>query len=415
MSKKLSISQPTIIDFELSPLSDSFWLDTDGDSVEQWYNPNEKKFSPDRGLKPLLITPKLSVVDTLTGQKYEDVTIASAQWFALENTPDGWVESEIYVNASDENLNSYLKSHDYIKYFNKLYVTKNNPSAESQITIKCIVKYIDPRDTGRLTKVESSIALSTSVDATVLYPELSILAPATITFNPLVAESSKITLKANANWEGIPYKEGEVEGEERGSFIWDAINDNGKEVRIETMPYYVSGGYNKDEVTIDAMYADGAKIILRTRRKNETNVLPPKATVNVAWVTTPIQGTIVSENGNTLRGTSEKFSFYTIVNTNSGQLSEDKIREHLRFKWMKRPATAKKTSSSSTPTDTYINLGWGERIEVKAEDMMAFGGTKKAESALITNEIYLVGAYRKIQYNGEDITYNDKKLYGRTI
>ena len=75
-----------------------------------------------------------------------------------------------------------------------------------------------------------------------------------------------------------------MEGEERGSFIWDAINDNGKEVRIETMPYYVSGGYNKDEVTIDAMYADGAKIILRTKRKNETKYFPPKATVNVAWV-----------------------------------------------------------------------------------------------------------------------------------
>jgi hypothetical protein len=416
MGKKLSISQPTVINLELSPLSDTFWLDTNGESVEQWYSVNEKIFAPDRKFTPLIISPKLSVVDTLTAQKYENVTIYSTEWTVLEKTEEGWQENVVAVNASIENLQNYLKQHDYVKHFNKLYVTKNNKSAENPITIKCVATYLDPRDSGRQTKKESSVILSTSVDATIVYPKIQILFPATTTYNPLVSESSIYTLKAQANWEGVPYEEGEQEGSERGKFVWNAIDKNGNEVPVEQMPYYVEG-QGTDEIKVDAMYDENAQVVLRIKRhENDVTLLPPKASVNIVWVTTPIQGVIVSENGNALRGTSTKFSFYTIVNTNSGQLSDEKIRENLRFQWKKRPATAKKTGATVNPsTETFINLGWGERIEIKADDMMSFGGTRKSSSAMITNDIYLLGAYSKLQYNGEDITLNDEKIYERTI
>lgn len=405
MGKKLSISQPTVINLELSPLSDTFWLDTDGGSVEQWYSVNDNKYYPDRTSNNLIISPKLSVVDVLTKQKYENVTIYSTKWTVLEKIEEVWVENEVLP-----------QNNDYVTHFHNLHVTKNNPSAENPITIKCVVTYLDPRDSGRKVKAESSIMLSTSVDATIVYPKIQILSPATTTYNPLVSESSIFTLKAQANWEGVPYEEGEQEGSERGKFVWNAIDNNGNEVPIEQMPYYVEG-QGTGEIKIDAMYDENAQVVLRIKRhENDVTLLPPKASVNVVWVTTPIQGVIVSDDGNALRGTSTKFTFYTIVNTNSGQLSNEKIKNNLRFQWKKRPATAKKTGATVNPsTETFVNLGWGERIEIKADDMMSFGSTQKSPSAMITNDIYLLGAYSKLQYNGEDITLNNEKIYERTI
>lgn len=415
MGKKLSISQPTVINLELSPLSDTFWLDTNGEKLEQWYYENTGIYSPDRETTPLTITPKISVVDTLTSTKYTSVSISNASWYVLEYTENGWEEKEVEVSAPPSQLNVFMRRYPYVKCLNQLHVTKNNPSADKPITIRCVVTYIDPRDSGKMYNVESSVVLSTSVDAKVVYPQIQILSPKTTTFNPLESDSSIYTFSAIANWDGVPYEEGEVEGSERGEFEWYGVNDSGEELKVESFPYYVSG-QGTDTLEVDAMYSENLQVVLRIKRHaDDTKPLPPKANAIIAWSIPPIQGTIVSENGNALRGTSEKFSFYTIVSTNTGVVSEEKIKDNLRFQWKKRPATAKKTGATVSPsTETFVNLGWGERIEIKADDMMSFGGTRKSSSAMITNDIYLLGAYANLQYNGEDITLNDEKIYERT-
>lgn len=418
MGKKLSISQPAVINTEITPLSDSLRLEANG-KTEQWYYVNTKTFSPNRKQTPLVITPKVSVVDAITSKSYDNVKFYKVDWriksYQAVSVSDKngvrlewmWWEDKPAVATEESELGQKLQEYDYVKYNNKLYVSANNSDAAHGITITCQVQYIDPRDTGTYYTVEKSIDLTTCEDATSSYPTIQIKNPQNTLFNPLTSDVTDVKFYAEANWTGIPYASGEVEGEERGEFVWYGLDRNGNEKSIEELPYYISGQGTK-EMIINPMYVEQTTIFLRIKYQNK--ILPPKVSVNFSWNTSPLSGTIVSKNGNSVRDKNGSFVFYPIVNTNHGQIPEDKIKEHLVFEWRTRTTNL----SANSTNDTVSVVGYGYEIEIDKKKLYATSSENNL-STTVDNAIYLLGAYEEITQDGEEVTAYGKKVFGRSI
>lgn len=177
MGRKLNHPTPTVINTELVPLDESFYIEASGE-LEQWYYDNSKQFAPNRVITPLTLTPMLSVFDKDTSTSYTP-SFYTTRWFVNEyNATQGeYVESEI-VNPVDGS------SPEYIISGNNLLV-KKNVSYTRSVTIRCEATYIDPRDSGVTYTTRDSVILTCNHDATVVFPDVAITSPKARSFNPL--------------------------------------------------------------------------------------------------------------------------------------------------------------------------------------------------------------------------------------
>lgn len=198
MGRKLNISTPTVINTELVPLTTSFWLEPNG-LTEQWYYENTNVFSPDRQITPLVITPRISAVDTDTNTSYTPV-INNVQWVVQWWNGTQWVESVI-----TNNVDSF--DNDYVIDGNTLIVHKNNADPTHSINIRCTATYRDPRDAGATYTAQESLSLTTDRDATVISPKIDVLSEPSVTFNPLKSQTSLVSLKGVSDWSGVPSKD----------------------------------------------------------------------------------------------------------------------------------------------------------------------------------------------------------------
>lgn len=178
MGRRINISTPTVINTELIPLDESFYLDIDG-QTEQWYYDNTKEYAPNRKVTPLLLVPVISVFDKDTNTSYQP-SFYTTQWFATEwdDSAGEYVEHEI-TNRTDSG------SADYVIQGNNL-VVKKNVSYSHAVTIRCAATYVDPRDSGVTYMVQDNVTLTTSRAADVVFPEVSITSPSGRAYNPLI-------------------------------------------------------------------------------------------------------------------------------------------------------------------------------------------------------------------------------------
>lgn len=180
MGKVFNHPTPTVINTELVPLDESFFIAADG-QTEQWYYDNEAKYAPNRHLTPLTLTPKLSVKDKDTNISYGvDAGTASfytVTWYALEYTNGGYVETAI-TNLTDSSDADYVLSG-----FN--LIVKKNVSYSHGVTIRCLATYKDPRDLNTTCTTQGTVLLTTNRDANVELPEVTIISPSARAFNPL--------------------------------------------------------------------------------------------------------------------------------------------------------------------------------------------------------------------------------------
>lgn len=410
MSKRLSISQPTVIDTELTPLNDNFWLETNG-STEQWYYENDGTFSPNRETTPLIIKPHVSAVDYSTQTEYTP-TIYTVKWVVVKKVGNSYREQEITTTDTSQPYYRGVDNPAQGRYQSTwLFVRDNNPDVANAIMIRCEVVYLDPRDVGRTYTVRNELTLTTSRDAQAQNPTISIFSPSTTTYNPLISQSSQFTLIAQADWSGIPYEQGETDP--RGQFVWYGINENGQETNVMSLPFYVSG-QNTNTLVVDALYGENIQIVLRIKRHaSDATLLPPKQFANITWKTSPLDCIIVCENGNAIRrNDNTPYFFHTIVNANSTVISEDVCKAHLIFNWKRRRATPRAVASQTQVVDTVVDAGCGYRIPINAS-LLVNTGTNSNASSLVYNEVYLRGAYEKVTINNEDITYNNESVYAR--
>lgn len=406
MRKKLSISQPTVINTELAPLDDNFWLEANGET-EQWLYENTGEYKPNRTVTPLIITPMIKAVDTVSNISYTPVYYF-VNWYVKSYVNGEWVDTLVTATTSTQPNAPYVKSGD------NLIVNANNSDPTHGIVIRCEASYIDPRDIGRTYLVQSQIELTTNLDASVTYPTIQILSPSTISFNPLVSETSEIEILAQADWSHVASGSGQ-----NAVFEWYSIDSSGNEALIDEFIFYVSGQHS-GTLVVDALYGENIPIILRIKESAlSEDVLPPKVFCNITWQVPNLNGIVVSENGSAVRSDSKEFTFHTIVNTNNGQLGEEIIQQNLRFKWNMRRATPM-PDGSDTIIDDYgyrgalvINLGWGYKITVPASSLL-YSTTSGNASKLVSNDIYILGAYDVVTYNDEVVTYNNQEVFART-
>ena len=182
MGRRINISTPTVINTELVPLDESFYLEYDG-QLEQWYYDNTEQYAPNRKVTPLLLSPRISAFDKDTATSYSP-TFATTQWYAKE-----WDEQQQkYVETLITN-NVDSASADYVIQDDNLLV-KKNVSYSHAVSIRCLATYIDPRDSGVTYTVEDSVNLTTNRTADVVFPEVDIISPSARSYNPLVDDEN---------------------------------------------------------------------------------------------------------------------------------------------------------------------------------------------------------------------------------
>jgi hypothetical protein len=385
MSKKLSISQPTVIDTELTPLDDSFWIEANG-VLQQWYYVSTGAISPDRTTTPLMLTPNISAIDHTTDTQYTPIFYA-VRWYVNETQVTSTYNPQSLVHADYE-----------IKDGTVLVVRKNNLSASQGIQIRCQAIYIDPRDTGRQYTVGDSLVLTTNLDASNNFPNIAISAPRSTSYNPLYDNSSQFSFQATIDWI-------DVTPTQDYQFLWYSVDDENNEVLINTLPYYVSG-QNTNTIVLDAMYGKNIPIILRLKlHSTDATYIPKKVSCNLTWETPPLKGVVKSNMGSMVNTMVRTFEFDTIVNTNSGVVSEKKAKEHLRFHWRKYVV-----GSGLQPT----SLGVAYRISIPASELVTANAQQNG-SVVIDNEIYMLDEYKQVEDdNGNTITYGGENVFART-
>lgn len=187
-------------------------------------------------------------------------------------------------------------------------------------------------------------------------------------------------------------------------FVWYGI-ENGQEVLADTLPWYVSG-QGTDNLTVDAMYGENINVVLRCKMMDGETLSPSKAYATLSWRTPDIETFVQSDNGGAVRSDTEDMTFGTIVNINGEVLSDALKQKHLAFNWKIR----------KNNTSTEIDKGWGQRITIDASDLRNVKGSGSTlASTLVSNEVYLKGAYEEVTDNGEVVTYNGEKVYDRPV
>ena len=390
MGRKLNISTPTVINTELIPLDESFYIEPNG-QLEQWYYDNTNQYAPNRRTTPLTLTPKISAFDADTRQRYSPA-FYTVQWFekAYDSNTGDYVETEITNIVDGDNV-------DYVKSGNNLIV-KKNVSYTRAVTIRCQATYIDPRDSGVTYMVGDSVNLSTNRDASVEYPSLDILCPSSQAYNPLTDATSQFTLNAHADKGGTDVTASTY-------FVWYAI-DNNAEVLADTMPWYVSG-QNTSALVVDAMYGEDIRVVLRAKENAAAATLyPPKVFRTIHWRIPDVDTNVKSNNGGAVRSNTIDMTFETICNIRHTILSDAMKAEHLHFNW--------KIRKNNTATET--DMGWGQRMTMAASALRnTIGSSSSLASTLVFPYVYLLGAYEKVTEDGVVVTEDDAPVFDRPV
>ena len=381
MGRKINVSQPVVVNTELTPLDIVFNL-TNSATLEQWYYDNSQQWSPDRTITPLILTPSATGVDTETNTRYT-LTFYTVQWFANEYRTNGYVESQI-TNTTDGNV-------DYVIVGNTLKV-KKNVTYDHAVQIKCRATYIDPRDAGRTGVTERIVTLNCSKDAQEEIPTLDVLCESSMTYNPLTRDSSIFSLTGTAY-------HGASEISSQVYYVWYIIQ-NGNEILAQNHPAYVSGQYTRT-LRVDALYDEDLRIILRAKASSSAaNFYPAKVYRSIAWRIPDIDSNVISYNGEAYRSSIKKMTFATIINTKGKQLTDAKKDEHMKFNW--------KTRQSRSSTE--IDRGWGLTCILDNSALQSSNG-----SVLVYPDIYILGAYEPVTHNGVAVTHNGGQVYHRFV
>ena len=54
--------------------------------------------------------------------------------------------------------------------------------------------------------------------------------------------------------------------------------------------------------------------------------------------------------------------------------------------------------------------GWGQKVTIKASDLKNY-----KSSSIVTNDVYVLGAYEEVLISNESVTLNGEKVYAREL
>lgn len=380
MGRRVNIPQPLVLSTELSALTLSFHVGGD-DVLEQWLYADTNEYLPDRSLYPLTLTPAARGYDADTLVTH-NLSFSRVRWYEVTSTGD----TEI-INTYDTSEAQYVISGFTL-------VVKKNVVPSEPVTIRCEATYIDPRDNATLGMLEESVTLRTSRDATATFPIVVIDAPKQQTWNPLGEGSPVFTFTAR-----VTKKDEDITAD--SDIVWygvDVIDGvASRETLIENMPSYVSG-QGTDTLVVDARYSEQLTIIARAREDALSPFYGSADYRTLSWKIPTLSATTYSAQGSSVRASTGKMTFDTIVNVPGSVLSEAVKRENLAMLWKRR------TPMASTQAErAEVSIGWGQRVTLEGADLIQENGGTVA----VYPHIYLIGAQRIVTYDGEEVTYND--------
>jgi hypothetical protein len=230
----------------------------------QVYNAWTKEFVPDYTLVPLVLVPKVSMVDK------DGVLINGSINAALSNVT--WTEvaddgTETVITTANTKYSMVTSGNDQ-----GVLRLKQNLTAGTSITLRFSAQYTDTR-TNQVYDIQRSYLVSCSASAK-SQPELQLDLAEGHVYNPL-RDTSKLTIHASA------YVDGDVCPTKDRIFVWD-ISYDGKsyaEIGSDTMHYFITEAADHTYVTIDQS-AMGDKLIVRCRGKFDSDGNPSSVTLD---------------------------------------------------------------------------------------------------------------------------------------
>jgi hypothetical protein len=186
-------------------------------------------------------------------------------------------------------------------------------------------------------------------------------------------------------------------------FVWYAI-DGTTEVLADTMIWYV-GGQNTTTLTVDALYGEEIKVVLRAKESAQSSTLyPDKVYANITWKIPDVDTVVISDNGGAVRSNTTSMTFRASVNVKGRILSDEKVAQNLSFNWKYRK------NNSATENDA----GWGVQTTIPASELRnVTGSTNTPSSTSVYPIVYVRTSFEVVTHNGVNVTHNDALVYHR--
>lgn len=428
MGKRKNVSQTTVIQTNLVPLSDALSINA-SDTIAQWYNVDTNTYSPDRTVTPLVLTPVVTAADKESGQEF--VPSFSAWWYVFDinnetdysSTDSHWPGLH-WVKVEAGAAETAGVTNDYWHNGNLLVVQKNispeNPTLQSGVktsgeNLCCVAVYTDPRDIGATVTLSGTVLLVTNKDAEDKTLRINILAPNTTMFNFVrrgFTEYGTQTERERSIYQFrakiLDCNNNDVTSQYYIEW-WAKVNNSTNSVLIDTLPCYTETtqvpmtGQGHNIIRLDAMYVENIQIIVGVRETSTSPLLPYRGRCNLLWDYPNIEGVTVSETGRAVNSINRLMKFSTIVNlkgNSSCTLTEQQKKENFLFHYLGR----KPIQNGFTD----IDMGWG--LETVIESWKLKNPTY---SIPVHTEIFTLGPYEAVTDNNEVVTDNGDVVYDR--
>lgn len=425
MAKKLKISNPTVIETQLSPLNTSVRIDNDS-ALEQWFYAGGdigggNAWSPNRKIAALTLTPVVEASDPVSGTAYHPSI--STEWYkhCLKSSMTGQITSADIddgdwvwkrLSGTDPSGDYYIPSYNTTA----LCVRENAPVASADtnggITLKCVIHIPDPRLPAAETRYDNDekvVTLTCNAAAEQNFVKITGVTPKRRTYDKFRSNSSILGFEVRAFDQNGDIDESRAEDLAALDFVWDMKDNLNTDfvlvdatisgVNKPACPAYSEAGNNPQaaadatgqglrRIKLDATYTNYA--VIRCRVKRDGHFIPsdndPMAVYfSYVWETPNMDIKANCLCGNAVNENSKKMVFKPIIslkNPNS-VLSEQEMKDNFMFNWIKIPSQGGATTS----------FGWG--YEVTADSDIFLNGRNtmnvKVESYFLQETAYVVG------------------------
>ena len=319
----------------------------------------------------------MSAYDPDTNAVYSP-SLYSVDWYVTVAT------EEKVTNTTDSSEAQYVLHPD-----GSLRVKRNIPVG-SPTNIRCVVEYIDPRDTSTTHITEGVVVLATNRDATAVFDTINILSEKSVIYDPLTDSTSTMTFTAEVMRKGEDVTSG-------CTIQWYASEEGGTAALISDSDLFYVSGQGTTTLTIDALYTE--KCVITARAVRNGDLLPCRSDVSVTWEAAAISASAYSPQGSAVRYGGGWKAFGTVVNIRNAVLTDTVKSENLLMKWKRREGN----SSAETV------MSWGQMTSAPASELVS-----QCRTTLVWPEIYLVGPFRKVTYNNDNIVHDGKIVVMRT-
>lgn len=394
MGKKLTISQPMMLNVIVAPMIEMFNIEA-SDTTEQWYYVNTNTFSPHRPTDPLVLTPVLKAQDPDSKVVYEPSQYLVTWWV---HNPSNNTYTQI-TNTTDGTGVDYVIQND-----GSLKV-KKNVATDSPVTLMCEYQYTDPRDGSTSDKLRKTVQLVTNRNSSTDIPSIEILAPHVTHYRPIADASSLKTFNARVILGGSDITS-------TSTIRWYAYTDDDTTERlideesngIQTFLAYSASnqptgkGQGTDTIVLDAAYSEKLYVVARVIDTSVSpNVAyPSKSVKRLEWDYVKVDISAVSDEGSGVRSDTTSKTFKAMGNIKGRTLTDAEIRENLLLDWKFRKSS--KTASGTTPTDTIRSLGVGPEVTIDGNTLRQY------PSSLVYADVYMRGAKKTMTQGGKVLT-----------